>query len=318
MDRGVAVGCAMLAVIYSVIGIIVGSIFMFKGADPLSNQMNGFHSVLGTVTDAHFSATTNDDNHSGGRFHRRLKTTHIVVWVHYQFGGAVDVTDDIVNGTKNSHFKFIGGHNCRQVIDNLDYIGSQNAQSWINDHYPRGKQETIYYKPPDYSNCFDAVEINYNYSVGVTLLSLVGFCLLGLLYCIPSCLCADERHPEFLFIVFLGVIFFPITVPLGLIYSYCCPRRDKGDDGAQKGDDDDHAVVNVDDTQPGEVANDAPLAAIGNNGYIEVATSPPPTTLGPDEELCVELSASPLSAQPDVRVIPVDLPVEESAVHLQI
>lgn len=158
------------------------------GAYPQRHQMNGFRSAAGTVTDAHWKVDfTNSVGH---------KTE---VWIHYHFEGTVAVTDDVVNGVKTDHLNFIGGHSCRRIIAPYG-LGKKDAQAYINKNYPRGKQETVYYKLPNDSKCYTLSDVNYNYNVGVTLLTLFGAgccCPLFLFFCLPLlAMCLGQGNSE--------------------------------------------------------------------------------------------------------------------------
>lgn len=179
--------------------------------------MNGFHSALGTVTDAHWLDGGDDG---------------IEIMIHYQFGGTVEVTDDVaVNGVTANHFNFIGGHNCRRKI--APGVTRKKAQSWLKCHYPRGKQEIVYFKPSNKAKCYTLADVNQNYDVGVSLLSILGgFCCLPLFYLLAHS-ASPGQHPVVTAIGALCLIIAsPIILPFALIYCLlkACGCVKHGDD----------------------------------------------------------------------------------------
>lgn len=143
------------------------------------------------------------------------------VLIHYQFGGTVSSDDQKL-------FRFVGGHSCRRIIT-VNY-GTKDVTPYINKNYPPGKTEDVYYKPPDASRCYVLEDLNTNFEVGVTLLSIAGACLVLPMAFVAAVSASPSRNPvEIILLAVAFIILFPILLPAAIIYSLlqssgCIPK----------------------------------------------------------------------------------------------
>lgn len=126
--------------------IVIGSVLLSLGALPKAKNLNGFHQAMGVVSPGSrwFYVSTSDDSYY-----------EVVV-----------------------HYFFLNGHSCRYVKDGLS---SKNAaQAYIRHYGTEGQRRKVFYKPPNFDNCYLEEDVESNFNWGVSLL-IIGISMIVIL-----------------------------------------------------------------------------------------------------------------------------------------